>query len=847
MVSQNASSPRQFLPLKGTRVLSFEVAYSLPAGTRTLAELGAEVVRVAGPGRDSYYISVVDGVYMSKPCIGINLKDPEGLAIAKQLAAKADVICSNFVPGVMERLGLGADELRAINPSAIVLQLSGYGTPGPWSNYAAFGPSTEAAGGMNQLVGSPDGPPVRLGSGVFSDQLAGRFAAIGLIAALKERQRTGKGRYLDVSMSEAITLLVGNTVVGAALGDPPLRLWNRDRDFAPQGIYPATGDDEWIAITVKDDRQWQALLRVVSQESEENPALEDLAHRLKSEDFGRVSARHINHSPIDHLLAEWTAGHDKHALAERLQAAGVAAHAVVRSRDPLFDEHLKQRGLFQSVAHETPILGYAAHPHPTTPWFADGHERHQLRNLHFHGADNVSVLREWLGMDAEQVASLEESGALIVRRDIKVEDRRTAYRDADHAEQLALASEVDASTEIAALSRDAGVGRGAGGEGELPLSQTWERGPGGEGEGLRILELSQGPAGGFAGLMLAQLGHEVVRVELPGRYAGVPTAVLDEAEQAFLHRRKKSVELDETTWGSQFLTLASQFDAVVEDLGPGALGGLGITVHRLRDLNRNLAVASISPFGQDGPKAQWEASELIIQASAGVLHSTGWQDEPPSKAGGFSAHHIAGLNAATAILARCYGIRAGNCGGGRIDVSMQETYIHHWTRHIGEWAYTGTRMKRELPGFGHQGFRHTAMTSDGYLYVLSLYASWEEIALFFGLEDFVTGEWSNAAYRMEHWPELEQPYLEIVASKPRYQWFAEAAAAGFTFAPVHTAADQFVNPQYAARGFLKPAELDGETIPVPGLPFAWDEPAMPNRPPEPGEHNAEFLGQGVAP
>ena len=217
MVSQNTSSPRQFLPLKGIRVLAFEVAYSLPAGTRTLAELGAEVVRVAGPGRDSYYISVVDGVYMSKPCIGINLKDPEGLAIARQMAAKADVICSNFVPGVMERLGLGAEELRALNPSAIVMQLSGYGTPGPWSNYAAFGPSTEAAGGMNHLVGSPSGPPVRLGSGVFSDQLAGRFAALGLIAALEQRQRTGEGRYIDVSMSEAITLLVGETVVAAGL------------------------------------------------------------------------------------------------------------------------------------------------------------------------------------------------------------------------------------------------------------------------------------------------------------------------------------------------------------------------------------------------------------------------------------------------------------------------------------------------------------------------------------------------------------------------------------------------------------------------------------------------------
>lgn len=819
-------APHQpFLPLRGIRVLAFEVAYSLPAGTRTLAELGAEVVRVAGPGRDSYYISVVDGVYMSKSCIGINLKDPEGLAIAKQLAAKADVICSNFVPGVMERLGLGPDEIRALNPKAIILELSGYGTPGPWSNYAAFGPSTEAAGGMNQLVGLPSGPPVRLGSGVFSDQLAGRFAALALIAALEQRQRTGEGRTIDLSMAEAISLLIGHTVVAAGLGDVPPRLGNRDRDFAPQGVYTATGDDEWIAITVKNEGQWQALIRAVSGDSRE------LAGRLASPDFESAAARHRNHEPLDALLAEWTSPRDKHELASRLQEAGIAAHAVVRSRDPLFDEHLRERGLFQHVTHEKPILGYAAHPHPTTPWVADGYERHRLRDLHFHGADNVSVLGDWLEMDAGRVTALEESGALIVRKNIVVEDRLTTYRDEDFAEQLGLSDRPSATTPVPTPAPRATGGSVPGAE-----------------RALRVLELSRGPAGGFAGMLLAELGHDVVRVELPARFesvSGAPTAILNDAELAFLHRRKKSVTIDESSWSAQIVSLAASFDVVVEDLGPGVLDRLGVTIDRLRGADPNLVIARIAPFGQTGPKANWEASELILQASAGVLHSTGWQDEPPSKAGGFAAHHIAGINAATAILARCYGIRAGACDGRTIDISMQETYLHHWTRHITEWAYTGTKMRREVPGFGHQGFRHTAMTADGYLYVLSLYASWEEIALFFGLEEFVTEDWSNPAYRMEHWPELEKPYQDVVASKPRYEWFAEAAAAGFTFAPVHNAADQFENPHFAARGFLHDAEIAGRWIPTPGLPFAWDEPAAPNRPPAPGEHTAQLLGAGA--
>ena len=779
-------------------MLSFEVAYSLPAGTRTLAELGAEVVRVAGPGRDSFYISVVDGVYMSKPCFGINLKDPEGLAIAKRMAALADVVCSNFVPGVMERLGLSPDELRRLNPKAIVLQLSGYGSPGPWSGYPAFGPSTEAAGGMNLLVGPEDGPPVRIGSGVFSDQLAGRFAALGIVAALEQRQRTGEGRYIDLSMTEAISLLVGHTVVAAGLGDEPARLGNRDRDFVPQGIYPAKGEDEWVAISVKDDSQWAALVRLLG----------DAAGSLARAALDSAKGRHANHDEVDTVISAWTRERDKNEAAELLQKFGIAASPVQKSRDPLFDQHLKQRGLFQEVQHERPILGFAAHPHPTTPWFAAGHARHQLRDLHFHGADNARIFDEWLGMSAEEVARLETAGTLIVIKEPEVEDRRTSYRDEDWAEQLGLTPESRSSP----LSRDDGVRR-VGGEGRR--ASKYSTAP------LRVLEVSKGPAAAFAGMLLSRLGHDVAQFH-PRFGPRGQTALLSPIEWGFLDSGKR--ENNDTR------SVAATADVVLEDVGAQWVKGVLGTSSELRAMNRNLIVASISPYGLTGPKRGWQASELTIQASSGPLHSTGWADGVPQKAGGFPAHYIAGINAATAILARAYGVRAGTCNGGRIDVSMQECYLHHWTRHIGEWAYSGTKMRRERPGFGHQGFRHTAVAKDGWLYVLALYATWEEIALFFGLEGFLGPEWSSPEYRMEHWPEIEGPYLESLGRKSRYEWFAEGSAAGYTFAPVHSAKDQFTNVQFAARGFLKDAEVDGRTVPTPGLPFPWDESATSNRP-----------------
>ena len=343
---------------------------------------------------------------------------------------------------------------------------------------------------------------------------------------------------------------------------------------------------------------------------------------------------------------------------------------------------------------------------------------------------------------------------------------------------------------------------------------------------MRVIELSDGPAAGFAGMLLAQLGHEVIRVELPWRGPQPPTAVLNETERAYLHRGKQTVSFgDDPAYRGPLFELAITADALVEDLGRGGIGRYGLTVHALRKAKRDLVVASISPYGHSGPKSRWAASELTIQASAGVLHSTGWVGETPFKAGGFPAHYIAGIHAATAVLARVFGVHAGASRGGRIEVSMQEAYLHHWTRHIGEWAYTGTKMRREKQGFGHQGFRHTAMAADGWLYILALYADWESIALFLGLEDFVTGEWGDPAYRANHWQDLEETFARNVAARSRYDWFADAAAAGYTFAPVHAAEDQLTNPQFAARGFLRESEVQGRVVPCPGLPFPWDSPA----------------------
>ncbi len=423
-------SKKAYRPLRGVRVLAFEIAYSLPAATRTLVELGAEVVRVAAPGRGfGNYISVVDGVFLSKPCIGIDLKNAQGREVARCLVSRADIVCSNFRPPVMGEFGLGPDELRAIKPDLIVLQLSGYGRPGPWSDFPAYGPSVEAAGGMNSLMGRESDPPVRVGSGVFADQLSGRYAALALIAALNHRRRTGEGQYIDLSMYEAIVHLLGREVMRAALtGGAAERRGNRDSRYAPQGVYPCKGEDEWIAITVKDDAQWRALAALLGDARLQNPEL------------ATVPGRQDCHDEIDVVISSWTGLHEKNELAALLQSRGVAAGPVRKVSDSMFDPHLAARGVFQTVTHTAPILGFDAHPHPTTPWVAEGRRRHKLTEIRYVGADNYSVLRRWAGLGRKRVETLVAAGALADVGGLPVVERAgpAAPRDRDFGERLGL-------------------------------------------------------------------------------------------------------------------------------------------------------------------------------------------------------------------------------------------------------------------------------------------------------------------------------------------------------------------------------------------------------------------------
>jgi crotonobetainyl-CoA:carnitine CoA-transferase CaiB-like acyl-CoA transferase len=388
-----------YRPLEGVRILSFEIAASLPAGTRTLADLGADVVRVAEPSTQANpYIRVFDASLINKESIVLDLRRSEGHTLALRLALAADVVCSNFRPHVLPQFGLDYASLSARKPTIIVLQLSGFGTPGPWQDFPTYGPHVEAAGGMNALMGEPDELPQRVGGGVFADTLAGRYAALAICAAIVERGITGRGRAIDLSMYECIVAGLGDRILRAAAdGESSPRLGNRSEEFAPQSIYPCKGDDEWLAITVSSDAQWRALKQILGAPDLDDPTLDSL------------DGRRAAHDRIDKAIACWTATRDKQSAAEELQRAGVPAGPVQKPGDLAVDAHLRARGFFQTVRHRAPILGYRTHPHMRMPARVVGHPPH-LSDHHAEGEGAPAILRRWLGADEAEITRL--AGAL---------------------------------------------------------------------------------------------------------------------------------------------------------------------------------------------------------------------------------------------------------------------------------------------------------------------------------------------------------------------------------------------------------------------------------------------------
>jgi crotonobetainyl-CoA:carnitine CoA-transferase CaiB-like acyl-CoA transferase len=321
------------LPLDGVLVVSCEQAVAAPLATRHLADLGARVIKVERPGRGDFardYDTVVHGlsshfVWLNrgKESVVLDLKDPGAVAALRRILAHADVFVQNFAPGAAERLGLGAADLRAAHPRLVTCSVSGYGSSGPYRDAKAYDLLIQAETGLVTMTGTPEHPAK---AGIpAADIGAGMYAFSGILAALYERERTGEGTALEVSLFDALSEWMGFPLTYAAgAGHAPRRAGTSHPAIAPYGTFTA-GDGTEVVLAIQNEREWVHFCAHVLGD-------EDLA---SDERFATGSAR-VEHRPDLHAAIDAVLGAlDGEEVVARLAAAGIA-HA--RRRDLVGDE-----------------------------------------------------------------------------------------------------------------------------------------------------------------------------------------------------------------------------------------------------------------------------------------------------------------------------------------------------------------------------------------------------------------------------------------------------------------------------------------------------------------------------
>ena len=393
------------LPLDGVTVIDLSQIYNGPYATFLMATAGASVIKIEPPGGESLRRrGVVGGAALPfamlngcKQSLQLNLKTEAGKEILRDLVRTADVLVENFAPGVMARLGLGAEALQAINPRLIYAQSSGFGSSGPYRDYPAMDLTVQAMAGVMSITGFPDRPPVKAGP-ALCDFFAGTHLYGAITTALFERERTGVARVVEVAMLDAVYPSLSSSLGlhFSAPADVPPRTGNRHGGMAeaPYNVYPTT--DGYIAIICVGDIHWRSLLTAMDRA--------DLADDPR---FASLKDRVAHIDAVDALVSEWTQTRTKEGLFAHLMAHRVPCAPVRGLAEVVNDPHMHERGSLQWQDH--PELGRIVVQH--SPMRFAGDAPRTLDPSRTLGADTDAVLAR-LDRSPDQVAALHRDGVV---------------------------------------------------------------------------------------------------------------------------------------------------------------------------------------------------------------------------------------------------------------------------------------------------------------------------------------------------------------------------------------------------------------------------------------------------
>jgi crotonobetainyl-CoA:carnitine CoA-transferase CaiB-like acyl-CoA transferase len=406
------------LPLRGLRVLDWTLYWAGPYLGMMLHDLGAEVIKIESPSNWDPLRTVIDVNKYDGPGgrpltpqeranvnqhfnewnrgklgIAIELSDERGRDLLLRLAAQSHIFIENHRPGAKDKLRIGCEDLRVVRPDVIYISVSGFGQTPPERDAMALGAPVELASGLFSLNGYlNDATPAKTGFS-YGDPVGALAALSAVLLAVRAWRKTGEGRYIDVSMRDALSYGIGAAFVDWSMNaiERPRR-GNRHPVFVPQGVYRSRGDDEWLAVSVRDDRDWQALCAVIG----------DLDAALDA------PQRRARHDELDARIETWTSQRPAREAEAALQAAGVPAAAVLDYVQLAADPQLTARGAFLPVEH--PAFGREVRA--SSQWQRGEHPQPIDAPAPCFGQHNEQMLREILGLSLSEIADLERAGVI---------------------------------------------------------------------------------------------------------------------------------------------------------------------------------------------------------------------------------------------------------------------------------------------------------------------------------------------------------------------------------------------------------------------------------------------------
>jgi len=336
------------LPLEGIRVLDFTWVVAGPVATRILGDHGAQVVKIERknpPPLGNRKLGLQCDLHRNKISLALNMAEPRGVEIARMLAAKSDLVMDNFSARVMRTWGMDYESLRAVKPDIICISMSGLGHTGPRASYVSYGPTLQALSGYTTLMADTNGEPAGYGYS-YADMCGGYTGALAALIALWNRKRTGRGQFVDLSQFEAVTSVIGTSLLDISVNNRlpgPFGYTSQEGPSAPHGVYRCHAreqdNDRWVAISVRSQPEWERLVRALG-----NPAWAGDAK------FRTLYLRMRNREDLDSYLTRWTMERSAEDVMTTLQAAQVAAGLVANGADLCQrDPQLKARGFWPTV------------------------------------------------------------------------------------------------------------------------------------------------------------------------------------------------------------------------------------------------------------------------------------------------------------------------------------------------------------------------------------------------------------------------------------------------------------------------------------------------------------------